>query len=339
MKIRYHIILACFICLLFAPETWASSTSTISVSGLVKQPLNLSMETIGRYQNVRVQLNEIMRDGTFRGVFYYQGVPLRALLETASIEKKDSDFKKNIDLAVLIQDSKGNEVVLSWGEIFYRNSADIIIATSATPIMPHHGCSSCHDQDFYKPYMDQLSRPIGFPKLVVACDACSDRSLEEVVSIRVLYPRPNVTGDRSKKLFSPSFTVTGAVKKEKTFNDLSSYTRRGMKIVTVGEGKGFHGIGDYSGATFKSIIEEAGIGDNLCTVFHVSAPDGYRSLFSYGEAFLNRTGDRMFIADTMDGSAIEEGGRFFLIPADDLMADRDIKSVEKIEVISLGQNP
>ena len=45
----------------------------------------------------------------------------------------------------------------------------------------------------------------------------------------------------------------------------------------------------------------------------------------------------MFIADTVDGGPIEEGGKFFLIPSDDLMSDRDVKSVEKIEVLSLGK--
>lgn len=339
MKIRHAVIIV-FLSLLFSTGAFASSSSySIRVDGLVNQPLDLDRADLGRFQNVHVQLNEVMKDKSYRGVFLYQGVPLREILSLATIEKKGKGFRKQIDLAVLVRNRQGKEVVLSWGEIFYRNSGDIIIATAASPIMPHHECSSCHEPDFYEPYMDQLRRPIGFPKLVVAGDSYADRSLEDIEHIRVVYPRPDVPGDRSKKLYSPSFVVTGAVKKELTVKDLSGYPRREMRIDFIGEGKGFHGIQDLSGALFKAVIEDAGIEPNLCLVFHVSAPDGYRSLFSYGEVFLDRTGDRMFIADRINGEPIDEGGKFFLISSEDLMADRDIKAVAKIEVISLGETP
>lgn len=45
------------------------------------------------------------------------------------------------------------------------------------------------------------------------------------------------------------------------------------------------------------------------------------------------------MADRMHQAPIKQGGKFFLIPPDDLMADRDVKAVEKIEVISLRQDP
>jgi len=106
-------------------------------------------------------------------------------------------------------------------------------------------------------------------------------------------------------------------------------------MIHMGEGKGFHGIADFSGATLKSLLEDAGIGSDLNTVFIVSAPDGYRALFSYGEVFLNRADDTIIMADKMNGKAIDEEGKFFLAPCDDIMSDRDVKSVEKIEVVSL----
>lgn len=319
-------------CLIFA-----GSKSTISIKGLVKQPLSLSADDLERFQKVTVQLNEIMKDGTYRGVFYYQGVTLRNLIDTAVIEKKDKTFLKQIDMAIKVRNREGNEVVLSWGEIYYRNSGDILIATSATPIMPHKSCASCHESSFYKPYMDQLSRNIEFPKLVVASDGYSDRCLEGVVSIEVIDPPQNkkVTGDSSDELSSTSFKITGLVEKEMTVTDVSKYQDKEMEVIFVGEGKGFHGIRDYSGASLYVLLDEAGIDYDLTTVFLVSAPDGYRSLFSYGEVFLNRDKESIFIADTEDGKAIEEGGKFFLIPTDDIMADRDVKSVKKIEVFSL----
>ncbi|MBN1627107.1 MAG: hypothetical protein JW944_11335 [Deltaproteobacteria bacterium] len=319
-------------CLIFA-----ENQASIAVTGMVKQPLTLAMEDLARFQTVKVQLNEVMKDGTFRGVFYYQGVTLRNLLDTAIIEKKDKSFSKHIDMAIKIRNREGKEVVLSWGEIYYRNSGDIIVATSAAPIMPHKSCASCHESSFYKPYMDQLSRGIEFPKLVVGSDGYSDRCLEGIVSIEVIDPPQNkgVTGDSSAELSTPSFKITGIVKNEMTVTDVSKYQDKEMEVIFVGEGKGFHGIRDYSGASLYALLDDAGIDYDLTTAIQVSAPDGYRSLFSYGEIFLNRDKESIFVADIEDGKAIKEGGKFFLIPTDDIMADRDVKSIKEIQVFKI----
>jgi hypothetical protein len=316
-----------------------SAADTFSISGLVKQPLSLGIDDLARFQTVRVQLNEVMKDKTYKGAFYYNGVTLRNLLDIASIEKKVKTSSKNIDLAIKITNKEGKSVVLSWGEVYYRNSGDIIIATSATPITPHKSCASCHkgEETMYQPYLDVFNRDISFPKLVVGSDGYGGRSLEGVVSIEVIDPNQNTNskGSSSEKLFSPSFKITGLVKKEMTVTDLSKYSRKELTMIHMGEGKGFHGIADFSGATLKSLLVDAGVENDLNSVFIVSAPDGYRSLFSYGEVFLNRADDTIIMADKKDGKAIDDEGKFFLAPCDDIMSDRDVKSVEKIEVLTL----
>ncbi len=320
---------------LFGVEAFAQDRG-LSISGTVRQPLYVEMEDIDRYQNVRVQLNEVMKDGTFKGVFYYMGVPLKVLLDTASIQKEETAaFSKKTDIAILVKSKDGKKVALSWGEVYYRNSSDIIVATSASPVMPHKSCASCHEPDFYKPYMDQLSREIGFPKLVVAGDAYSDRSIENIVSIQVIDPGPGKPAADPEDLFSPAFTITGDVKNEITITHLSPYPSAEARIKMVGEGKGFHGIRDFSGAPLKAILDRAGIDSDLTKVFYVSAPDGYYALFSYGEVYLNRDEESIILADRANNETIQEGGKFFLIATEDLMADRDVKSVEKIEVITL----
>jgi precorrin-4 methylase len=322
---------------LFCNELFAAS---ISITGAVKQPLNLSIEDICRFKTVRIQLNEILKDKSYRGAWYYNGVPLRSLLETAFVAKEESAYNKAIDLAVLVRNSEGQEVALSWGEIFYKNSYDIIIATSATPIRPHHDCSSCHKPEETEPRMKQFDRIIGFPKLVVASDEYTDRSIENIVSIEVIDPAPRMQADKSKALSAVSFVVTGKVKKELTINDLSEFkARKEMHVLHMGEGKGYHGSDDYSGVLFNEIINKAGIEPVLSQIFHISAPDGYRTTFSYGEVFLNRVEDNTIIADMKNGKKIEKDGKFIFVPSDDLMADRDIKSVNKIEVIDLKRSP
>jgi precorrin-4 methylase/DMSO/TMAO reductase YedYZ molybdopterin-dependent catalytic subunit len=320
---------------LFAVDAGAAS---LSITGTVRQPINLTIEDLQRYQSVRVQLNEVMSDGKYRGVFYYQGVPLKDLLETACIEKEETAFSKKVDLAVVVRNRQGTQVILSWGEIFYKNPGEIIVATSAAPIMPRHDCTACHDSDEYKSRLDQLFRKIEFPKLVVTGDAYADRSLEGITDIEVLDLRPKMPAKKMKTLFSPGFTITGNIKKSSTFSALPQYPRKSLTVKHIGGGKGYHGINKFEGVSFKAILEAAGLKPDLNQIFLISAPDGYRSLFSYGEIFLNPSGERVIIADRMDNKPIEKMGKFCLVPPDDLMLERDVKAIEKIEVISLKKS-
>ena len=65
---------------------------SVTVKGLVEQPLKLTLDDLGAFSSIAVQLNEIKKDGGFQGNFYYRGVPLRNLLETARIQKKRKNF-------------------------------------------------------------------------------------------------------------------------------------------------------------------------------------------------------------------------------------------------------
>ena len=129
---------------LLSADGLAASSPAISITGTVKQPLNLSMEDIRRFEAVTARLNEVSADKNFHGVFSYRGVPLRTLLELATVQKEKSDFSKSVDLAIAVKNKNGQQTVLPWGELYYRNPADILIAFSATPVMPHRECSTCH---------------------------------------------------------------------------------------------------------------------------------------------------------------------------------------------------
>ena len=317
----------------------SASASTLAITGLIRQPLNLTRQDLNGFDTIRVQLNEVMSDGCFQGVFYYTGVPLKSLLELASVEKEETAFGKKVDLAILVRNKKGDQVALSWGEVFYRNPGGIIVATSASPIMPHKDCKHCHSPDIYKPRLDRFQRKIGFPKLVISSDTYADRSLEEIRSIEVLDLRPKMSAKKLKKLYSNEFTINGAVKKGLIIKELGAYPRREITVKHLGEGKGYHGIDRFGGVPFKAILDKTVIAPDFSITFLVSAPDGYRSLFSYGEIFLNPAGDRMTLADRINGQPIKNGGKFILVPPDDLMSDREVKAVQKIEVISLRRAP
>ena len=74
--------------------------------------------------------------------------------------------------------------------------------------------------------------------------------------------------------------------------------------------------------------------NGLDRVFLLSAPDGYRSIISSGELFLTLSGDRILISDKDDKES-KKGGLFNLILPDDLMADRWVYAVDRIEAIAI----
>lgn len=334
------VTVACLLCiLLWFGAAPGASKPAISITGVVKQPLNLTMDDLRRFESVSVRLNEVTTDRNFYGAFSYRGVPLRTVLELAAVQKGETDFSKPVDLAIVVKNKEGKQTVLSWGEIFYRNPAEVIIAINAAPIMPHHECSGCHTPEVFKKWFDPLKRNVGLPKLVVANDFYTDRSLEDISAIEVVDLHPRMSSQKMQNLFSPAFRVTGAVKETLNITDITSYPQLNILAKQIGDGKGYHGLTHFGGAPLIEIIQKAGIAPDLNTVFLVSAPDGYRSLMSYGELLLAPYGRNIIISDRVGDQPLEKNGKFIAILPDDLAADRWVKAVEKIEVISLRQKP
>ncbi len=332
----------CLIALVFL-TAWLSfqsnACSGLSITGLVRQPVNLALKDLERFNSIKVQLNEVMTDGGFRGVFYYTGVPLRTLLEMADIQKEGRAFHKTVDLAIWIRGENGKGVALSWGEVFYKNPGRILIATSARPVMPKNSCSGCHGPEEYQPRMDQFKRHIVFPKLVISSDTFADRCMDGVTSIQVIDLRPGMKAYQTDNPYSKAFSVNGPKAKEKTFKKLSGFPRTKTALKNLGEGNGYHGIDIYEGALLKPLLDTLELDPDLNQVFLVSAPDGYRTLFSYGEIYLDPSGEHMLVADKINGKRIKEGGKFTLVSPDDLMSDRNVKALHKIDVISLHEPP
>jgi len=310
----------------------------LHISGEVRQNLTLQQEDLKRLHAVTTRTNEVSRSGHYHGAFTYRGPSLRSLLEFAGIEKKKPDFNKDLDLVIVVQNSKGEEIALSWGEIFYRNPGDIIVAVEAAPIRPHHERNRIPRA--YWPWLDQLDREIGFPKLVVANDFYSDRSIEGIRHIQVIDLHPDVRRKKQKILFSPSFSICGAVATAATVSALPEKNYDTVLFKEVGDGQGYHGLKTFGGVPLVDLLEQAGIGNDLDTVVLISAPDGYRTVLSYGELFLSTVGKDILIGDTIGGEYLTNRGRFFVLLPDDLSADRSVKAIQEIRVIKLNQrNP
>jgi hypothetical protein len=326
-----------FMAVFFICPALAQPPMKLTVSGAVTNAFSLECRQLALFNTIKVQSNEITSNKEYNGAFVYSGVSLQTLLDAAKIEKKDTDFNKGVDLAVLVKNADGKQIALSWGEIYYKNPQHVMIAISAEPIFPRKGIDHFEDPAAYHAMIGTLNRKIDFPKLVVTGDFHSDRCMEKITDIIVHDLRPRVPGEKSPHPYSEKFSVTGDESDSRTYEKLPELSPRvGFSFHVLGEGRGFHGTHTFSGIPLREIIQVASPSPGLNSVFLVSAPDAYRALVSYGELFLSTYGERIILADQSDGAPIKKDGKFILVLPDDLMADRMVKAVCKIEAINLG---
>lgn len=313
-----------------------SSGMRVSVSGLVGQPLTLDVEDLARLRTVEVRSNEVAEDGGYRGAFGYRAVSLKTLLSLAKVRKDESDFFKPIDLAVVVRNRRGERRVLSWGEVLYRQEADVVLAYDGRPVMPMKNCTACHTGSEYQKWLAPLERSIGYPKLLFPHDAVADRSLEEVDRIEVVSVPAPVRFDRKKNASSDAFSIREG-NRAVVVRDLSRYRPAAADAIQIGEGKGFHGRISLRGASLADIIAQNGFTPDANVLLVVSSVDGYRSVLSYGEVKYGRFGSGVFVADAAGGKKITELGRFHCVMPDDLASDRWVKALARIDIVSIDR--
>lgn len=317
----------------------SGNDNSFAISGLVQNPLIIDLEKLAGFSPVKVRANEVSSDGKYHGAFLYTGVSLKSLLELSQIEKKEAEFFKRTDLAVVIKNSGGFETILTWGEIFYHNPSYAVIAFLAEPVFPQKSCTDCHKGNEYLRWLDPLKREIGLPKLVLADDIYSDRNLEQIKSIRVIEPKRIQLNRPKWKIYSKQIHIKNTDGKTYTLKDISLFDTEVVAAKQIGDGKGFHGHSICKGASLFDIINRLGIKPSVNDMLLVSAPDGYRSLLSWGELSMTPYGKGIIIADNINGKEIKEMGKFNMIIRDDLSADRWIRAVSSIELIRHKEEP
>ena len=136
-----------------------------------------------------------------------------------------------------------------------------------------------------------------------------------------------------KRLYSDRITIFKNGIKIKEILDLSESKRSEIEVKVLGEERGYHGIKKFEGVNLKDLIKELNPHRDFNKAIIVYGIDGYRSVFSVGEIFLSK--EKILLADKVNQSSIEKGGKFILIPSGDIFADRMIKAVSEIRLISL----
>jgi DMSO/TMAO reductase YedYZ molybdopterin-dependent catalytic subunit len=317
----------------------SDGSASLEIAGLVKKPMTFTVDDLRRLEPVSARANEVHRDGEFFGSYTVRGVPLRTLLDTAIVQKGASAFDKPLDLAIVVSTASGKRAVVSWGEVYYRNASETIVAFDSRPVIPHKPCERCHGPEVFGSRLEILKRALGFPKLVVTRDFYGDRFVEGISTIEVVVPLPGdpagrpVKREGHQKLWSEALSIAVPDKPELVVASLDGFTRAAVDAVMAGDGIGFHGTRKFEGAPLSEVLAKAGVAPDPATAFLLTAPDGYRVLLSSAEVFDAPAAAPIILADKESGDAIDDGGRFHLVLPADHAADRWLKSVSKIEVV------
>jgi hypothetical protein len=255
----------------------------------------------------------------FKGAFFVNGYSLYDILNATDFKKvPESAFSSPVDLYLIVENGEGEKVAFSWGEIFYRNSFDILIAKTVQPIIPAKMKVSYTLPDA--------------PRLICAGDLLNVRYLDNPTKITVKSWRGPMPKDKPKDIYSRELNVTSRLGNFKIADIPPSVEKRTYSDVGYGHGMGFKGDEKVTGYLLKNLLT-AGFKPTpemlKGWIAVASAKDGYRAVYSLSE-IMNRSDNRDFLL--IDKQSAPGSGRYVIYPSGDFFADRDVRSVEKLEL-------
>lgn len=258
----------------------------------------------------------------FKGAYYVTGYALYDILNDAVVRKSpENDFRPLVDMYVIVENDQGDKAVFSWGELFYRDSFNILVSKTVQSIDP-----SKSDTEWPLP---------NDPHLICGTDLYNTRNIPNPKKITVHSFRGNFAVEDPGDTYAPQIelvTANGATQ----IGDIGpTIEKENYTTVFYGHGMGFKEILDFSGFVLKDVIAENASPDpgRFAEYFAVvSAKDGYRSVFSMNE-IMNRNDNREFVL--VDHQDSPRNGRYTLMAPGDFFADRDVRSVEKIELVEI----
>jgi hypothetical protein len=291
------------------------------VDGEVENPgsVDLSKMTLRTVIAKEALLNP---DGTnrFTGAYRYDGYSLFDILQNYILNKKNKEtFRPIIDLYVIIENDKGEKIVLSWGEIYYPSHLhQVIIATRVGRIVPSK------TKDLWPLPAES--------KLVVVNDLLGERNISNPVKITVRsYSRDFPVNKEMSPLVSPSFTIESNGKRGPAISKApSGLQTETLHTIFYGKGRGIHSTQPFSGIFLQDLLKgsvdltPAALQKGLVTMVGI---DGYRSVYSLSE-IMNRN-DQSFIL-LVPCDPMSDGGTFRIFPSCDFFSDRAVKALSQI---------
>jgi hypothetical protein len=303
-------------------ETYMLPGNDIFVEGEVENPGRVDFSKLTKH-SVIVKETLLTDDGkdAFVGAYRYDGYSLFDILTDRIIKKKNTDeFKPIIDLYVEIENSKGEKVILSWGEIFYPNTLhSCIIATDGMRIVPSKS------KDLWPLPVER--------KLVVGNDLITERNISNPVKITVRsYSRSIPVNRDLDPLYSPEFRIFSGENLLETVSESPKLQPETVHTIFYGRGRGIHSTQPFTGFYLKEVLvkyfpmNKKNLQQGLVAIV---GKDGYRSVYSYSEIMNRNDQAEMLLVPCKEE---KDGGRFRIFPSCDFFSDRAVKAVSEIFV-------
>jgi hypothetical protein len=306
-------------------ETVKFKIPAIEILGEIANPGKVNFENLPVHSIIvkETLLNE--QKDKFVGAYRYDGYSLYDILNQSILKKKnEADFPPIIDLYVEVENTRGEKVVFSWGEIYYPiHRHEIIIATQVARIVPSK--------------TKELWPLPTESKVVAAADLLTHRNISNPVKITVKsYSGNFVITKGMSPMFSKSFTIsegTNSLAEIVTLpGDLLKLT---YPSVFYGRGRGIHGTTPFTGILLKDLLARYIKTDEeklKTCLFIMAGKDGYHAAYSFSEV-MNRNDQCEFLVVPLKADA--DGGAYQVLPAADFFSDRAIKALESIRVVDI----
>ena len=293
---------------------------SILVQGEVQDPGTVDLTPLP-LRNVAIKEVGIEKgERVFKGAYFVSGYALYDVLSAKKYKKSpENAFAPPVDLYVVVENENGDKAVFSWGEIYYRNSFDILITKTIQPINPARA---------------KASYPLPeVPRLICASDLLNVRFIHNPTKITVRSFHGPVSKEKPKDIFSPEVRIVSKGNSFAVTDIPASIEKRTYSDVGYGHGMGFKGAQNVAGYLLKNLISSnlkispEMLGNYIAVA---SARDGYRSVLSLSEIMNRSDNQDLLLLEKRDSPG---EGRYTLYPAGDYFADRDVKAVEKIELL------
>jgi hypothetical protein len=303
--------------------TFPLKVMELSIDGEIANPGEVDFSKLPLHSViVKETLLDSIGGDKFVGAYRYDGYSLFDILNKSILKKANSaEFNPIIDLYVEIENSGGEKVVFSWGEIYYPYDLHkIIIASSVSRIVPSKT-------------KDLWTLPVS-SKIVAGSDLVTERNISDPVKITVKSIRksfPVVKG--MSPMYAKDFRLFDGEKQLVQLAPEIEKDKTTFNTIFYGRGKGIHSTSPFTGLLLKDVIGKFYPLSRINIqqgIFCLVGKDGYRCAVSYSELF-NRNDQKEFLL--IRTKPDEDGGLFRIFSAADFFSDRAIKSVSEIHLI------
>lgn len=302
-------------------ESYSLVMTPLEISGEIKNPGPVNFKTLPKRSVIVKESNIDGNSDQFRGAYRYDGYSLYDILNERIPHKKNADeFNPIIDLYVIVENDKGEKVVISWGEIYYPvHQHEIIIASEVMRIVPSK------TRELW-PLPDSC-------RLICASDLITERNISNPVKITVVSYNIDIPVKKGlKPLHDDELSIYNKDQSplktlKKIPESLQTYK---YNTVFYGRGRGIHKSKSFKGVLIKNLIKDhlAFNRENLREGLIVfTAPDGYRAVFTISEIINRNDQSELILQCDPD---LKDGGIFRIFPSSDFFSDRAVKSVNGI---------